>query len=362
MNKKQSLALIAETPYQLLNCINMAMGFSNTDMSIDLYLGNRFSTFSDVLIKLRRLSDEYAFFDNIIAYSYDNVEKSCVISPRKFLNQCVGEQNTDGFLQYTCLYTSVVTRMTVALLRLNPKCKLFFYDDGLGSYFGNINLYNLSWPLKVLLAITGCYSKILKPSALYLNNVSLCDSKISTSILPLPPLDFDNSNSINICNQLFGNIPDIYSHCRTIFLTQPFDTKNESLKNCFAENTRNILACFKKNDYVLRLHPRDKGNYDRMNNVDSRGVLWEYICGRVISDSNILITQFSTAAFSPKFFFDKEPYIIFTCYLYETGLFYSDINSIVKQIEKIKSIYRNPRKIFTPMNLSEFETIIKELC
>ena len=356
------MALIAETPFQLLNCVNLAMSHSNDDLDIDLYLGNRFATFSEVLNRLIKICGKYHMFHEIIPYSYNNIDKSCVINPRVFFDQCIVEYEKKPNHIYAFLYTSVVTRMTIALMRLNPKCKLFFYDDGLGSYYGEINLFNLSASLKVLLLLTGCFKKILYPSALYLNNASLCDSEIKTSVKSLPPLNFENEKYNRIYSQLFGNIPSSYSDFRTIFLTQPCDAKDVSTQKCYLENTNNILESLPKKKFILRLHPRDNNDYDTKYVTDKKGVLWEYICGKIIGDMSILITQFSTAAFSPKFFFDKEPTIIFTCYLYEKDVFYSDFSLIEKQIDKLRGIYRNPSKIYTPKNILEFSKIISELC
>jgi hypothetical protein len=83
--------------------------------------------------------------------------------------------------------------------------------------------------------------------------------------------------------------------------------------------------------------------------------LWELICARQITDNHVLISGYSTAQFSPKFLYNKEPWLIFTFKLY-TG-FFSDqkIESMQEVIERIRNGYENKEKLLIPKNVEELK-------
>ena len=84
--------------------------------------------------------------------------------------------------------------------------------------------------------------------------------------------------------------------------------------------------------------------------------MWEIECQNTITDNHIIVSFFSTASFTPKMLFGKEPYVIF---LYKTlGIEFFNANKLVNSLQ---SLYNNPKKIILVEDLDQLKRVIEEL-
>lgn len=344
---------IAETPYQVFNCVNLADNDPKVARQHNiLFIRNFFRGANSLIQRLGALK----IFDEVFEYSYDT-NASCVLSPKKFLTKTIG--NTDCCSKRcNYIYTPVVTKMTIALMRINKDARLCFYEDGTGSYYGKINLFNLSHSLKATLYAYRCLNRIIKPEALYLNNVDMCRSEIKTEIRAFPQITTACKLVQDQCPYLFGEPIDEYDFYKFIVLSQPCDksTKLNSIE--YSNLSQSILDSLKGIEYIYRPHPRDVKTINTAGVIDDKGVLWEYICAGKINNANILIGYFSTSQFIPKLLFNKEPFIIFTFKLFGQNTVNEKFQN---EVDRLKTFYSEPQRIFVPNNLQELKDIIKLL-
>lgn len=115
----------------------------------------------------------------------------------------------------------------------------------------------------------------------------------------------------------------------------------------------------------MRFHPRMLKPEDSFLDftVDRAGSLWELICADQITDRHILISKCSTSQFIPKMLFDKEPWLIFTCRLYE---YVNKRDRRLREkdeemINRAMDIYRNKEKIIVINSWKEIDSIIQNI-
>jgi hypothetical protein len=79
-------------------------------------------------------------------------------------------------------------------------------------------------------------------------------------------------------------------------------------------------------------------------------------CQNSITNNHVLMSFFSTAAFSPKIIYDKEPYVIFLHKITGFNFFNADI-----LIYRLQSMYADSEKVMQPKNVKELSMILKDL-
>lgn len=224
---------------------------------------------------------------------------------------------------------------------------LYYIDDGLGSYNGNVHNTNIRPLNKLLMKTLHKYDEVEK---LYVNCLGMCKSKISRSINQIP-VSLENDN--NCIKSIFEEEKDaVYKRGDLIYLRYPekdVQTHFSKVDECIKK------VCSKyKDDFIIRRHPRDINSpikdeyrYDLVNNF------WENVCANEIVDTNILIGDYSTAQFTPKVLFNKEPYVVFLFLLFP----HSD-NYKLEYMEVVKSlqeVYQDHSKVIIPKNIDDFK-------
>ena len=76
--------------------------------------------------------------------------------------------------------------------------------------------------------------------------------------------------------------------------------------------------------------------------------MWELIALDDLSEDDVLICFFSTAAFTPKILFDKEPKIIFLFDLLPEKMF-----NAKELVSGLSEIYSNSNKVMVPTTIDE---------
>lgn len=136
----------------------------------------------------------------------------------------------------------------------------------------------------------------------------------------------------------------------------------------YREAEEKMAACIKntlhRDDFAIKMHPRN-------DHFESDGVPciysqcpFELYAAKEDMDKKVLISTFSTAMLTPKFLFDKEPYLIFTYLLADDILraFSPTVEKHENNIAFIKNgaaLYKNKDRVFFPRNYDEFEEVLK---
>ncbi|RGR73078.1 hypothetical protein DWY25_10990 [Holdemania filiformis] len=349
-------AICCATPYQTLNAINLLCNHLSESDEIDLYFRNFTEETNAILSKIR----EYNIVINIFEYNLKNKNK--IISylfndflqasfPALFIRSIVKDKWVKSNKNYDYITITSGTELEVALTRVFKNAKTIAYDDGLGSYTGDIvhdHKLNLIW------RILGRTTKNISPEVLYVNNKEFCECSLSLRKEKLIRINEANENYQNMISDIFNykkEHGDKYNKKKFVYLTQPLEELFVKPTEC-KKSIENCLNNFYDKG-IIRLHPRDCAESFSMFEIDASSTLWELICNMAITDDHVLISSCSTAQLIPKLMYGKEPWIIFTYKLFNP----KDKTVIDKRfkpiVDKIKRVYQNKGKIIIPESEAE---------
>ena len=352
------IAIICATPYQTFNALNLIINeFSDSNNEIDLYYRNFNKVSESILANIKK--------ENLVGhiYEYDIVEKGFnfkylynvlvqVISTKKYLELLLKTKKTLNN-KYDLITITSGTEFEIAFTKFYYKASTIAYDDGLGSYVGDIiHHQNLNFFWKIVRN-----TKHIHPICLYINNKEFCSSTISNIYIQFPQYPFKDKKKNKIINNIFNYSNELKPNNRIIYLTQPLTEirknydKNNQIEKIIFKNSKNI---------TIRAHPRDKIKRINQNINISKTNLWELVCANEVNKNHILISYCSTAQIIPKIMFNKEPYLIF---LYK--LIYEELSNELKIkfnsiVNKVINAYSEKNKIIIPENQQELIKIINK--
>lgn len=364
------IAVIADTPLQLLNSIRLLQNFRQLygDVCCDLYIGHQFG---DSYEMSKRIASAELFrnvFDFTPSDKTLKQEKPFrwlienLASPKKkvagMLNHSISEIAND----YDVVAMSWYTRFATAFASWCTPCQVVFYDDGIGSYLG---FHRLLTPFsgrfgsikRAIRSATGTRWQDIKPQSLFLAEPQFCgDSpEEEVQIERLTPFEQLEQNALSCFSSTLESTR-CYQDKRLVYLAAPGEDASEmQLKQ--TELVEGVLEKY-ADDVIMRNHPREKRPNLPVLQKDESNALWELICANTITDNHILLSFFSTAQFAPKLFFGKEPALIFCYKLLDEKSRDQDKDRLV---EKLKGLYTKENRIFTPSSIQELNSVIISL-
>lgn len=345
-----------------MNAINLAKNiFAKKDRKILLYRNYSNAT-SEILDGIRK----YDIFDVIYVYNLIPKNNKIIylfndfiqaVFPKIFVKWITRDHVTIENEEIDCITLTSGTELEVALTRIFPRAKTIAYDDGLGSYVGDIiHDQKLHWIWRVL----GRRTDKIWPECLYVNNVQFCKSTLTGNKKALVSFENSTNQYKNMIFDIFNSqSTSLYADRPIVYLSQPLYELKEYKKE-FEKEIENILVKFDQYG-VFRKHPRDTYNTRLEYAVDSSNCIWELICANHISDKNVLVSVCSTAQIIPKILYNKEPWIIFTYKLCGIENGYVFRTRFAPIIQRIKSEYFDSKKIFEPKTFQELEEILNTI-
>ena len=122
-----------------------------------------------------------------------------------------------------------------------------------------------------------------------------------------------------------------------------------------------IVEIVGKDNFTLKQHPlrRDKPFADHEVEIwPASDIPFEAYLATGNYNDNILISQYSTSCFTPKFIYDQEPMIIF---LYRIVPTKESVETVESMVNKLISVYEQKGRIYIPRDVDEFYQIIKQI-
>ena len=361
----EKFAFVVGTPIQAINAMRFVLGnVEGSRGSSDVFIYHMFNGSHELSSKLK----ESRIFNNVYDIAeykeYDSLKSRFVTVCRLAAPKITINMNRDGgekiplsdkFYRHICL--SYPLSFMINLHMAYPMSDTIIYEDGIGSYFGNI-LDRSSNLLKIFDKLLGG-NIIIKPDRVYLSNPGVSKSEFDCEILSLPSLK--NDPNISVINDVFDyDDHSVYMSNGIVFLGQPIEEReNFSAEN--AERIEEMVSNSFGKKYIYRLHPRQQANRYDGTNIDYGKNLWELECIHNVSDESVLIGCFSTAQFMPKILKDAEPILIFTYKLIVSDFedpYYKDIDSFVMSF---RDFYGNSDKIFVPETFESLEKVLSDL-
>lgn len=344
-------AMVCGTPLQLIGCIALATSLGeHGEAAPDLFLRHDFAGSRNLVEGLRTEGLFSAVFE-IGAhakglFSIRGDEKNELPKdPRALLaEQLEPPCPADRVSGYGCLYFSYPYDTAKALHSLNPAAPLRAFDDGLGSYVGNIIRDNGG---EFLLPIERLY---LWAPGLYRGE--LCDDVRSLH------LERGREGAFEYACRLFGvgrEDIDLYRGARCVYLTQPTDGKESRLREKEA-----ILEALRPwaPEVVVRRHPRDDAKPVEGFVYDERGVPWELLClSGALDERTALLASVSTAQLMPKILLGEEPVLVVT-----ERLSGGSVTEAEREIvELMRSAYEDPGRVVVPETAAELSAALRRV-
>lgn len=354
-------AFMAQTNYQLINMIkfvyfNCEDSNGNSDIFIKEKLANSIEN-------IEALSTS-GLFNSIYVYKERNfsdnkiIRKLCtafsVIRKNAFKDVLLCHGQVERY--YDVIVIPSVSLESQLFWLYFKHNKVYLIEDGLGSITGNIVNDGMRKGRQKLSNLL--YGEFFLDK-MYVNNLGFNNSSSETEIVQIPGSYNNKLYSILSTLLLPCDYHITYRADDVIYLQQPVTMwqnnylllEKDIINEC-------LYACSEL--LIIRCHPLTLDN-PRFKSIryDCDNYPWEVICANQITDKNILIGVFSTAQFSPKQLYDKEPYILFLFILLSpTNI---SIDEELKMYELLKTSYRHPEKIYLPKSIQELREVLKEI-
>lgn len=357
-------ALIA-TDYQLFNILKFV--FYDTEKSkknIDLYISSSIQNVHKKAEKLR----ETGLFSNVyiidkIIYSNNfilrKIKSSYLTFSKNSFLKFVNKKDREDILgkNYDIVIVPCATLLCEMFYNYFQHQKIYYIEDGLGSYFGNIHNTTMTSLHRYVIKIL---RREVKVDKIYVNQSKLCNVNFVNEIVNIP------GSFTEVYKEMLKKIflDKCYKQCYfdddIIYLRQPL----QDFGDRFLMIESDLIKCA-KNIYldrlIIREHPRNHYQFD--NNCDIRidnfNTMWECVSFEELTNNNVLIGMFSTAQITPKILFNKEPVIIFLFKIFP--LPESKKREENDVVNLLLNIYQDKRKIFVPENINEYIHILKGL-
>ena len=359
---------ICDTPYQLLNILNYVCHLGELGGE-ELHICICDRDFSREQIKS---VNELGLFNRVFVYQTDLVSpkegkdffyrlnRFCF--PRKYIASLITDRDFNC-KAYNRLFCAFPIPLAVAITAVNPDLELRLFDDGIGSYINGIPSPD-SKKRKLLYKLRGKTSPWSRVRYIYANNVDHFPRDTAAQLVPLMPMCSSNQVFQASLETVFGyNNCSLYDQCKVVYLTQPLETIFENCER-LKDIENGLLETLTESgiSFVVRKHPKHRDCSFGDVREDENNDLWELICAKQITDEHMLISCYSTAQFSPKMLFGKEPWLIFVHRLYSDFFDEDKLLEMDKMIGKLKSCYKDKHKILAIQSVNELRDTLINIC
>lgn len=346
------------TPYQLLGAISIVQ---NNGINADLYLFGLFNRMGDFIERLKK----YSIFKEIILVDNQRFKPKGIF---KAVFQALNSRKEAGrFLPPERVYDTFYTTsraygkmiLIYELQRRKKDIKYVFYEDGMGSYLKTSSQLNSSWQRFFIELIKRC--KPFSPAKTSImvsfpHLLELPDKLKNISISRMLPMMMNDSNKMMLMDVFSMNNDDVINAKVILF---------DTVRGGVAEKTMDIDAMDKgfedvveafSGDVICKPHPKSLC----FSAINVPMYTKQYIPTELIYttmedlERRILVGNLSTAMFTPKLLFNKEPIVISL-----HKMVWPQRKDLIAVFDKFASSYENRERVFAPNNREEMRNYLK---
>lgn len=350
------------TPYQVIGAISITIG---KQLDADLYVFGMFPKYEEICERIR----EQNIFANV--YAIDCTKIGWPNRIEGFLQMLFAEKTVSPFLpekaEYETFYSSsralTKTILQKVLLTRNPGMSRVIYEDGMGTYSGDSHPLNPTRLKSIAEKILGW--KLDDPGKTIMmayipELVDVPEYLKGCKVEQMPRLRNDDRTR-QMLEDIFSTNPDsmireryiIFDTLRPnpLFLS---DSEMEVLDTCYSC----VEQLVEGDDIIIKPHPRSKNKSSADIRLYAHQELPVEILYAEMDDmeKRVLISYTSSAVFTPKILFDKEPEVI--------SLHRILMNTKSSQLfegiyEKFKSTYSDQERVSAPESIDELTAILE---
>ena len=325
MRKKyetREACFVCTTPYQILGAISIVR---SENIDADMYVFGTFSGYEEIAGKLR----EQKLFGHV--YSVDCEEMSFfgkgmsqAKAKLKILQQMAfPERCFKGVLEkdvaYSRFYSSSRAHAKVLLQRIlqkrNPDMRTTIYDDGLGSYLEDSHVLKTSRDRQIMERLLGWH--LFDPGKvdieLYLPSIAQIPEELEgCPVKEMPLLDWGHGEAKRIINAVFGKAGEEVQDGKIILFDNVRGlTSRRQMFEKIDECYREIISLAGKENVLFKGHPRSMEEPAiEMNRVTGSVPMEVFYSNMDDLEGKVLVAYNSTATYTPKLLFGKEPRVI----------------------------------------------------
>lgn len=357
------IAIMCETPFQLLNALNIVYTKYKEDCIIFITeemfeTSKKFkincenNSFIKGIYKVERKMPEFNFWERVISKLFRTILHYDYIKLRKKIPEFKDFKSIDRII---CIKYSDCAFDICKMLKRKKKIEINIIEEGIGEYvLENGVLFE---------------SKDNR----YVKKIFLISPELYNIPLNVPIEKSPNLNSSPEFKKILDNIYQYKKENKefrdVIYFEQAFSKDynipevNKIEKMIFDKIIKNV----DKEKVVVKLHPRNEDKLDNDLKIINTLSPWECSANDLENIENkVLISISSTAIITPKLFCDKEPYVICTIKIYEKymkNIFkeYNYYDNLVEFLESVQNTYKSHDKFFMPNNIEEFEEILVKM-
>lgn len=351
---------IVETVFQLMNILNLLINDKEYQgAEIDLFVRKgHFAHYDEYCERIR----DKGLFHEINYFKFQDYSKSNFINhlrhvmelfwAKTIISKAISKDYDFKANDYDIVLAACACQFYKMALLCCKKAKFYAIEDGTLTYcnFNWSDLY-LSPLSKILLSLYGLSDK-LQPKRLYLNHPEKFSSTIQTEVLNLPNFNDSIVKHKSLFEDIFGKPTCDYQKTKVVFAAQP-----APVPETMTSQITHTMPC----EYICRYHPRNSQDCDFGGQADRGSSQWELICAEYLTDNHILVGGYSTAMLTPKWFFDREPYLLFIYPIYSEKLPSETLEACKKIVSEIKKSYREPSKIFVVNDIRDLNELLVKL-
>ncbi len=350
------------TPYQVMGAISFA---KEEQLDADIYIFGMFSNYREIAERLK----EIPVFANVYPVNADQFRAP---GQKKALMQMARCRKTvaaflpDG-IAYHAFYSSsrahIKNLMLHELLRRNKNLRIVVYDDGLGMYAKDSHVLNTTRRRSAVEKLFGWNLYTQERMSFLVHMPELFekpDALKACTVSQMPRLSWDIENRQLLMDVFGAEDKDLIQERVIIFDSlRGFDSERDRKMNALDTLFSLAGSYFGKDNVMMKPHPRSRETTTADVNVyTNTSVPIEVLyAGMDHLDDKVLITYASSAVYTPKMFFDAEPWVInlFRITDNHDGL----VSEWEEPYQKFQRIYKNPEKVMAPRNEDEFQSCIR---
>jgi len=350
--------------YQILTVINLHWhrkyaGFEHLqDYDADLLVLNSFNE----AVEIARLVEENKIFNKVMVIGkafnsgrFHSVKTVMdLIDPSFYLKDKYKIERKDIQNKYSVITAPKYSTVTAAIWRLNRNAKLHILEDGAGTYFGSMRLTPDSKLYRRFYKTLNHGRTFEDYEGIYLNDADLFTGVQSDKTISIPKYDASNLELVKKMFSEFSDCSDVKGK-NIYYFAQYLNNKDI---NVFIDSLLDYMQGYKKNVLYIP-HPRHKDEKTYDLDYANKKQIWELKQLNIDDlDEKLLISIHSTACFTPKILFGKEPYILLFYKLCDDKV--TTRNDRFDQfIESFRNTYSDKTKIMIPETVDEFKECVR---
>ncbi len=342
-----------DTGYQIFTVLNL-LDQLHLETGADLVIYGQFAK-ADTLYN--HLKDAHIFENIYFIKPYRKKSKWGELSELLWAKHSVRKRIPEFQLKkYDIFYAAILdTNISLALYCTINFTSFIVFDDGTGSYHGNIIEDYISRKRRMVMRFSCSKRKMnFAVDKFYLYSPTLSKSTIDSNF---EKIDVSRST---IIDDVFNYVHNNMYKKEYVFLDQPSLFKSKEMDE-YDEHTRDILSKYLIDKMVVRKHPRKRETIFSVFPTDSVQNQWELECCRQLTDAHVLISVFSTASFQARILAGKRCHLILLFELYRrtyTDEYYTEIKKYVKEFSNCFE----DTIVSVPNSWEEFDSLLSIIC